>query len=48
MGNQKNFDADRLAAIDVHVHIEHEGEKTKADEAAKAYFGEGAPAAHEE
>jgi predicted TIM-barrel fold metal-dependent hydrolase len=43
MSNEKSFDADRLTAIDVHVHIEHEGEKTKADEAAKAYFGEGAP-----
>jgi uncharacterized protein len=43
MGNAKSFDADRLKAIDVHVHIEHEGEGTEADEAAKKYFGEGAP-----
>jgi uncharacterized protein len=43
MANDKKFDADRLAAIDVHVHIEHEGEGTEADEAAKKYFGEGAP-----
>jgi uncharacterized protein len=42
MGNEKRMDADRLTAIDVHVHIEHEGEGTAADEAAKKYFGEGA------
>jgi predicted TIM-barrel fold metal-dependent hydrolase len=34
---------DRLTAIDVHVHVEHEGEETATDEAAKKYFGEGAP-----
>jgi len=43
MANEKKFDVDRLTAIDVHVHIEHEGEGTEADEAAKKYFGEGAP-----
>src|SRR5271170_4621094 len=43
MGNEKRMDADRLTAIDVHVHVEHEGEGTAADEAAKKYFGEGAP-----
>src|ERR1700689_3545068 len=41
MGNEKRMDADRLTAIDVHVHIEHEGEGTAADEAAKKSFGEG-------
>ncbi len=39
MGNEKRFDVDRLKAIDVHVHIEHEGEGTKTDQAAKEYFG---------
>jgi uncharacterized protein len=43
MGNEKRLDVDRLTAIDVHVHVEHEGEGTEADEAAKKYFGEGAP-----
>ena len=43
MGNDKRFDVDRLTAIDVHVHIEHEGEGTETDEAARKYFGEGAP-----
>ena len=43
MANEKPFDVDRLSAIDMHVHIEHEGEGTEADEAAKKYFGEGAP-----
>ena len=42
MGNEKKMDASRLTAIDVHVHIEHEGEETAADAAAKKYFGEGA------
>src|SRR5208282_592820 len=43
MGNEKHMDVDRLTAIDVHVHIEHEGEGTETDEAARKYFGEGAP-----
>jgi predicted TIM-barrel fold metal-dependent hydrolase len=43
MANEKKFDVDRLTAIDVHVHIEHEGEETGTDEAARKYFGEGAP-----
>ena len=43
MSQTKAFDVDRLTAIDVHVHIEHEGESTDADEAARKYFGEGAP-----
>jgi predicted TIM-barrel fold metal-dependent hydrolase len=33
-----------LTAIDVHVHLEHTGEATAADTAAKQYFGAGAPA----
>jgi hypothetical protein len=43
MSNVKSFDVDRLKAIDVHVHIEHEGEGTETDEAAKKYFGASAP-----
>ena len=43
MGDEKRLDVDRLTAIDMHVHIEHEGEDTSTDEAAKKYFGEGAP-----
>lgn len=43
MANDKKFDVDRLTALDVHVHIEHEGEETGTDEAARKYFGEGAP-----
>ncbi|MGH9496642.1 MAG: amidohydrolase family protein [Candidatus Sulfotelmatobacter sp.] len=39
MGNEKRFDVDRLKAIDVHVHIEHEGQGTETDKAAKEYFG---------
>ena len=33
-----------LTAIDVHVHLEHTGEATAADTAAKQYFGAGAQA----
>lgn len=43
MANDTKFDVNRLTAIDVHVHIEHEGEETGTDEAARKYFGEGAP-----
>jgi uncharacterized protein len=43
MAEEKRMDVDRLTAIDVHTHIEHEGEGTDADDAAKKYFGEGAP-----
>ena len=43
MRDEKRLDVDRLTAIDVHVHIEHEGEDTSTDEAARKYFGEGAP-----
>jgi predicted TIM-barrel fold metal-dependent hydrolase len=39
-----SIDVDSLAAIDVHVHLEHTGDATKADAAAKKYFGDtGAP-----
>lgn len=43
MANEKVMDVDRLTAIDVHTHVEHEGEGTETDEAARKYFGEGAP-----
>jgi predicted TIM-barrel fold metal-dependent hydrolase len=36
------IDASALTAIDVHVHLEHTGEATAADAAAKQYFGAGA------
>ena len=35
---------DELTAIDVHVHLEHDGEPTDTDEAARKYFGKGAAA----
>ena len=38
------IDSASLTAIDVHVHLEHTGEATAADTAAKQYFGEGAQA----
>jgi uncharacterized protein len=34
------FDADRLVAIDVHVHLEHQGEWSATDEGARKYFGQ--------
>ena len=43
MAEEKRMDVDRLTAIDMHTHIEHEGEGTDADAAVKKYFGEGAP-----
>lgn len=46
MTDEKRMDVNRLAAIDMHVHIEHEGKETATDEAAKKYFGEGAPRSH--
>jgi len=33
------FDASTLSAIDVHVHLEHTGNRVEADEAAAKYFG---------
>ena len=38
------INASELTAIDVHVHLEHTGEATAADAAAKQYFGAGAQA----
>jgi predicted TIM-barrel fold metal-dependent hydrolase len=38
------IDASSITAIDVHVHLEHTGEATAADAAAKQYFGAGAQA----
>jgi hypothetical protein len=38
------INASELTAIDVHVHLEHIGEATAADAAAKQYFGAGATA----
>jgi predicted TIM-barrel fold metal-dependent hydrolase len=32
---------DALTAIDVHVHLEHEGASTSTEDAAKQYFGKG-------
>jgi hypothetical protein len=40
MGNTGSIDVDSIRAIDVHVHIEHEGEDFAADRAAKKYFGD--------
>ena len=34
------FDISRLAAIDVHVHLEHTGMSSAADEGARKYFGD--------
>jgi predicted TIM-barrel fold metal-dependent hydrolase len=36
------IDVNSLTAIDVHVHLEHTGAATAADERAKKYFGAGA------
>ena len=41
MNQPGSMDIDSLVAIDVHVHIEHGGENSPADQAAKKYFGEG-------
>ena len=35
-----SFDISRLAAIDVHVHLEHTGTSSAADEGARKYFGD--------
>jgi predicted TIM-barrel fold metal-dependent hydrolase len=40
--NHTTLDASRLAAIDVHVHLEHTGVASAADTAARRYFGAGA------
>ena len=34
-----SLDAAQLTAIDVHVHLEHAGQQSAADEAAQRYFG---------
>ena len=33
------IDIDQIVAIDVHVHLEHEGKQTDTDQAAAKYFG---------
>jgi predicted TIM-barrel fold metal-dependent hydrolase len=40
MNNPGSIDVDSMVAIDVHVHIEHGGEDSVADRAAKKYFGD--------
>jgi predicted TIM-barrel fold metal-dependent hydrolase len=35
----RGIDVERLAAIDVHVHLEHSGAQVEADAAAQRYFG---------
>jgi len=40
VSNLGSIDVDSIAAIDVHVHIEHSGEESAADRAAKKYFGD--------
>jgi predicted TIM-barrel fold metal-dependent hydrolase len=40
MSNPGFIDVDTIAAIDVHVHIEHGGEASPAEQAAKKYFGD--------
>jgi uncharacterized protein len=34
------IDPSRLVAFDVHVHLEHQGEETETERAARAYFGD--------
>jgi uncharacterized protein len=40
MNKLGSIDVDSMIAIDVHVHIEHDGEDSVADRAAKKYFGD--------
>jgi len=40
MSQQKRIHADTIVAFDVHVHIEHQGQDSPADQAAKKYFGD--------
>jgi uncharacterized protein len=40
MSTLGSIEVDAMRAIDVHVHIEHAGEDSAADQAAKKYFGE--------
>jgi uncharacterized protein len=43
MAHTHTIDVTRLAAFDVHVHLEHTGEQSEADQKAAAYFKGGAP-----
>ncbi len=40
MSNSSIIDVDSIKAFDIHVHIEHGGEASAADQAAKKYFGD--------
>jgi predicted TIM-barrel fold metal-dependent hydrolase len=40
MNRAGSIDVDSMRAIDVHVHIEHSGEASDTDRAAKKYFGD--------
>jgi hypothetical protein len=40
MNTPGSIDMDSIRAVDVHVHVEHSGEDSAADQAAKKYFGE--------
>jgi len=46
MSNTRGIDLNSIRAVDVHVHIEHGGEDSAADRAAKKYFG-GSGASHD-
>jgi uncharacterized protein len=39
MTQEKSIHAESIVAFDVHVHIEHRGENSATDQAAKKYFG---------
>lgn len=40
MGKLGSIDVNSITAIDVHVHMEHSGQKSATDRAAKQYFGD--------
>jgi predicted TIM-barrel fold metal-dependent hydrolase len=40
MSQEKRIHADTIVAFDVHVHIEHQGQDSATDQAAKKYFGD--------
>ena len=40
MSRPRFIDVDSIGAFDVHVHIEHGGEASAAEQAAKKYFGD--------
>ncbi len=46
MNKGKTIDAGSIVALDVHVHLEHGGENTAAEQAAKKYFA-GSGASHD-